>query len=152
MDETGDPTAVLIEDEETAEKSHVMSKLDLSPSSSGLRLGGNTTAKLKALLEISQSLRRALAMKEVLPKLLDSLFAIFTQADRGFLVLRDPLSERLIPMAVKHRRSDDREMIRISRTIVNNVMAGKEGILSADAANDARFALPRASPTFTSAR
>ena len=141
VDEAGDPTAVVIEDEETTGNSTVMSKLDLSPSSSSFRLGGNTTAKLKALLEISQSLRKALAIKEVLPKLLDSLFAIFTQADRGFVVLRDPLSERLIPKAVKHRRGDDREMIRISRTIVNNVMAAKEGILSADAANDVRFDL-----------
>ena len=58
--------------------------------STGLRLEVNTEAKLKALIEISQNLGKALGLAEVLPKLLDSLFAIFLQADRGFIVLCDP--------------------------------------------------------------
>ena len=139
LDETAEPTAMLIDDEDSAANSSVMSKVDVSASHSSLRLGVNTEAKLKALIEISQNLGKALALNEVLPKLLDSLFAIFIQADRGFVVLRDPASGRLIPKAVKYRRGDDTEMIRISRTIVNGVMAAKEAILSADAANDARF-------------
>ena len=79
----------------------------------------------------------------MLPKLLDSLFTIFIQADRGFIVLRDPASGRLVPKAVKHRRGDDAETIRISRTIVNGVMASREAILSADAANDAVSTWPQ---------
>ena len=113
-----------------------MSKLNVSSGSTGLRLEVNTEAKLKALIEISQNLGRALGLAEVLPKLLDSLFAIFLQADRGFIVLRDPQTGRLVPKAVKHRRNDDTQTLRISRTIVNNVMATKEAILSADAATD----------------
>ena len=61
------------------------------------------------------------------------------QADRGFIVLRDPRTGRLVPKAVKYRRQDDAQTVRISRTIVRNVMATKEAILSADAATDARF-------------
>ena len=64
----------------------------------------NPEAKLKALIEISQNLGKALGLAEVLPTLLDSLFAIFLQADRGFIVLRDPATGRLVPKAVKHRR------------------------------------------------
>jgi len=75
----------------------------------------------------------------VLPKLLDSLFAIFIQADSGFIVLRDPQSDRLVPKAIKQRRNDDTQTLRISRTIVGNVMTTKEAILSADAAADSRF-------------
>ena len=74
-----------------------------------------------------------------MPKLLDGLFAIFVQADRGVIVLRDPASGRLMPKAVKHRRPELVETVRISRTIVHGVMASKEAILSADAAADARF-------------
>ena len=44
-----------------------------------------------------------------------------------------------MPKAVKYRRHDDTQSVRISRTIVNNVMTSKEAILSADAATDARF-------------
>ena len=107
LDEAAEPTAVLIDDEDPPANSSVMSKVDVSRRPSSLRLGGNTEAKLKALLEISQNLGKALALKEVLPKLLDSLFAIFIQADRGFVVLRDPASGRLVPKAVKYRRGDD---------------------------------------------
>jgi serine phosphatase RsbU (regulator of sigma subunit) len=70
---------------------------------------------------------------------LDNLFAIFIQADRGFIVLQDKKTSRLVPAAVKHRREEDAEQIRISRTIVNGVITSKEAILSADAATDSRF-------------
>ena len=56
-------------------------------------------------------------LSEVLAKLLDSLFSIFIQADRGFIVLQDRATGRLVPKAVKHRRADAAEQIRISRTI-----------------------------------
>ncbi len=74
-----------------------------------------------------------------MPKLLDSLFKIFMQADRGFVILRSRPTAALVPKAIKHRRPDMEDQIRISRTIVNQVMTSKEAILSADAANDARF-------------
>jgi serine phosphatase RsbU (regulator of sigma subunit)/pSer/pThr/pTyr-binding forkhead associated (FHA) protein len=139
--ETAEPAAMMIDDEDSDSNSTVMSKVEVSAGHSGLRLSVNTEAKLKALVEISQHLGKALALNQVLPKLLDSLFSIFIQADRGFVVLRDPATGRLVPKAVKYRRGDDREMIRISRTIVNGVMAAKEAVLSADAATDARFRL-----------
>ena len=122
-----------------AGSSTITSKLDISSGRSGLRLTVNAEVKLKALLEIMQNLGSAVGMNEVLPKLLDNLFAIFIQADRGFIVLKDKKSGRLIPAAVKHRRDEDAEQIRISRTIVNSVMSSKEAILSADAAIDSRF-------------
>jgi len=54
-------------------------------------------------------------------------------------VLKDPATGRLVPKAVKYRRSQDAEGARISRTIVNGVMTTKEAILSADATADSRF-------------
>ena len=44
-----------------------------------------------------------------------------------------------MPKAIKYRRHEDTQSVRISRTIVNNVMTSKEAILSADAATDVRF-------------
>ena len=131
--------AVMVDDDRPTNNSTIMSKLIVSSGSTGLRLEVNTEAKLKALIEIGQSLGRALGLAEVLPKLLDSLFTIFVQADRGFIVLRDPQTGRLVPKAIKHRRHDDTQTLRISRTIVGNVMTTKEAILSADAATDSRF-------------
>jgi phosphoserine phosphatase RsbU/P len=131
--------AMMVDDEPSSESSSMMSRLNVASDPSGWRLEVNTEAKLKALLEISRHLGLALGLAEVLPKLLDCLFAIFPQADRGFLVLRDPRTGRLAPRAVKHRRHEDTQTVRISRTIVNNVMASREAMLSADAATDARF-------------
>src|SRR3989304_534540 len=131
-------SAAIVDDEPISSGSTIMSKLDVSSASTGMRLQVNTEAKLKALLEISRNLGRAIGMQEVLPKLLDSLFKIFFQADRGFIVLKDSQTGLLVPKAVKHRKGEETESTRISRTIVNSVMTAKQAILSADAASDSR--------------
>jgi serine phosphatase RsbU (regulator of sigma subunit)/pSer/pThr/pTyr-binding forkhead associated (FHA) protein len=131
--------ATFVDDERPAAGSVVMTKVDLSSGSTGLSLEVNTEAKLKALLEISQNLSRTLELNDVLPKLLDSLFKIFLQADRGFIVLKDAKTGRLVPKAIKCRNTNETEVLRISRTIVNSVLDSKQAILSADAASDSRF-------------
>ncbi|MDZ4821450.1 MAG: SpoIIE family protein phosphatase [Planctomycetota bacterium] len=118
--------------------SQIMSKLDVSSGATGVRLGVNPEVKLRALIEITQNLSKSLSVDAVLPKLLDSLFKIFIQADRGFVIIKSP-DGRLIPKAVKHRREEEDDAIRISRTIVNQVIDTRQAILSADAATDARF-------------
>lgn len=119
--------------------STIMSKVDVESTRSGLQVSVNAELKLRALLEITRNLTTALDVDAVLGKVLDSLFKIFVQADRGFIVLREPEKGHLIPKAVKHRRADNDDSIRISRTIVNQVMQSREAILSADAASDSRF-------------
>ena len=130
---------VMVDDARLTGTSTIMSKLEVSTGSSGLRVSVNPEVKLRALLEIGRNLGGAVRLGEVLPKLLDNLFAIFIQADRGFIVLKDGPSGRLIPKAVKHRREGSTEAIRISRTILHGVVSSKEAILSADAATDERF-------------
>lgn len=130
---------MVFDDERPGGGSSIMSKLDISAGREGLRLTVNPEVKLKALLQIGQDLGKAVALGEVLPKLLNSLFSIFIQADRGFVVLKDPVNGRLVPKAVKHRREEAEGQLRISRTILNQVMASKQAILSADAATDVRF-------------
>ncbi len=132
-----DDAAAVIED--AAFRSTITSKLDISTGRGGLQLAVNAETKLKALLEILQALGKAVSLEEVLPKLLDGLFSIFIQADRGFIVLKERGTGKLIPAAVKHRREGEAERIRISRTIVNSVIESKEAILSADAATDEQF-------------
>jgi phosphoserine phosphatase RsbU/P len=131
--------ALMVDEDLPSEPSSVMSKVLVSTGSTGLRIEVNTEAKLKALMETSRNLGKALGLDEVLPRLLDSLFTIFLQADRGFIVLRDSRTGQLVPKAIKYRRPEDTQTLRISRTIVGNVMQTKEAILSADAAADSRF-------------
>jgi sigma-B regulation protein RsbU (phosphoserine phosphatase) len=130
--------AVMVDDEPVSRLSSVTSKLDVSSAASGVQLTVRPEAKLRALLEITHNLGKTLDQDELFPKLLDSLFKIFIQADRGYIVMRTP-GGALVPKAVRHRREDSEDMVRISRTIVHHVLDTKKAILSADAASDERF-------------
>ena len=96
-------------------------------------------AKLKAILEISRSLAGTVDMESLLPKILDTLFSVFPHADRGSILLKHAESGRMVPAAQKHRRESADETVKLSRTILKKVLEEKTGILSADAASDARF-------------
>jgi serine phosphatase RsbU (regulator of sigma subunit) len=130
--------AVMVDDEPVSRLSSVTSKVDVASAASGMQLAVRPEAKLRALLEITHNLSKTLELDELYPKLLDSLFKIFIQADRGCIVMRTP-GGALIPKAVRHRRADSEDMFRISRTIVHHVLDTKKAILSADAASDERF-------------
>ena len=103
------------------------------------RLEVKPEAKLRAVLEISRHLSTALDLKDVLPKILECLFAVFSQADRGFILLQDPNSGQLAPKAVRHRRQPEADTPSISRNILDQVVATRQAVLSADAESDVRF-------------
>lgn len=93
----------------------------------------NAEARLRAVLKINQLLGPTLHLGVVLSKMLDGLFEIFPQADRGLVLLCE--GNRLIPKAAKQRHGK-RESIQYSRTIVDNALAGRRVILSEDLARD----------------
>ncbi|MBX3441201.1 MAG: SpoIIE family protein phosphatase [Planctomyces sp.] len=96
-------------------------------------------AKLKAVLEISRTLAGTLEIDKLLPKILESLFVVFPHADRGCILLKDDASGKLLPRAMQHRRADEDETVKLSRTVLAAVMEEKKAILSADAGSDSRF-------------
>ncbi|MCA9052942.1 MAG: SpoIIE family protein phosphatase [Planctomycetaceae bacterium] len=110
-----------------AEKTDGFGLLDVQPA-----------AKLKAVLEISRSLAGTLDVEKLLPRILDSLFSIFPHADRGCILLRAD-DGKMVPRAMKHRVESEDASVRLSRTILNQVLEQKKAILSADAASDDRF-------------
>lgn len=126
------------DDEDDVNARSFTSKFDIKESQSGTLLTTSAEARLNALLEISNSLGKAVSLEDVLPKVLDTLFKIFFQADRGFIVLRDPDGE-LRPRWAKTRRADQEDNARISRTVLREVVETKQGIISLDATADGRF-------------
>ena len=96
-------------------------------------------AKLKAVLEITKSLAGTIDIDKILPKVLDTLFGIFPHADRGCVLLLDDVTKQMVPRAMKHRRADADDTVKLSRTILKAVMESKETILSADASSDSQF-------------
>src|SRR5205814_8383905 len=58
--------------------------------------------RLKLMFEISQALGAIKDRDELLGKIMDKLFEIFPQADRGFILIGDQV-EDLHPAVVRHR-------------------------------------------------
>ena len=135
-------SAERVDDEPRSANATIVSRLDVSAQADPVNADVGAGVKLLALLEITRNLGKALLLDGVLPEVLDSLFKIFAQADRGFIVLREP-DGMLAPRWTKLRRAGSDEGLHISRTIVNRVLEAKEAILSSDAATDARFEMSR---------
>ncbi len=95
--------------------------------------------KLKGILKINKALAGTVEITSISPKILDALFEIFPQADRGSILMKESDVAPLVPVAQKHRSINDDDTVRLSRTILDKVLQDKTGILSADAANDSRF-------------
>ncbi len=116
----------------------VISSMDAS-SVTHISLKVKPEAKLAALLSITRELGTSIEVSDVLPRILESLFQIFPQADRGVVLLQDHDSEQLIVKAAKARHSDDTDSVQISQTIINKAVDTGQAFLSADAEKDERF-------------
>ncbi|MGQ0636043.1 MAG: SpoIIE family protein phosphatase [Planctomycetaceae bacterium] len=134
--------------EDTEESAAIMGALAGGSSRFGA-LDVQPAAKLKGILEISRTLAGTVDLATLLPKILDTLFAIFPSADRGCILLKDAATGQMVPRAIKHRRPGEDESVKLSRTIVNKVLSEKSGILSADAASDTRFQASESIANFT---
>ncbi len=123
--EIGDVTATIME---SADNTSGFGVLQVQPE-----------AKLRAVIEIARSLAGTVDMQAIVPRILDTLFTIFPQADRGCVLLKDAETANMVPVAQKHRNADADETVKLSRTILNKVLSERTGILSADATSDSRF-------------
>ena len=98
--------------------------------------------KLRAILEIGRDLRDTLSLKDVFERSLATLFKIFPQADRGFVLMRESKESTsvsaLSPQAIRHRFPPGENMA-VSRTVVDRVMNDGKAILSVNIATDERF-------------
>lgn len=145
---TPSATKVITEfiDDGGASASSIRRKVDLE-SSYVKSDQGFTRSKLQTLIEITRALSQTLVLDEVIPTVLESLFTIFPQADRAFVVLCEPDGE-LGRHWVKDRK--DRETtLRISRTIIKEAIRSKEAFLSEDAFSDKRFDLSKSIAGFS---
>jgi phosphoserine phosphatase RsbU/P len=109
--------------------------------SSHMLLEKQPAEKLRAILDISSNLSKTLELDPLLPKIVDSLFSIFTQADRGFIILTQEGTPPLIAKVVKTRRAADESNARFSKSIVRQCLERGEAFLSDDASTDKRVAL-----------
>jgi len=95
--------------------------------------------RLRTVLATTQALGRLLDLGALSNEIINNLFEVFPQADRGFVMIKDERTEELVPQAVRQRSGLRPERISISRTIVKEVVSKRQSILSADALHDERF-------------
>jgi len=98
-------------------------------------LASQPAERLRLLLEVTNSLSRAVEVVALLPKILDGLFQVFRQADRGFFIVQDA-NGQFVPKAIKTRRERDESSARFSRTILKKCMENAEALLIEDAAQN----------------
>jgi serine phosphatase RsbU (regulator of sigma subunit)/pSer/pThr/pTyr-binding forkhead associated (FHA) protein len=138
------PDEMLVTDGGAEETSGALHTLDASRSSS-LASAVKPEVKLKAILEISRKLSSDLKIDTVAPNIIEALMELFPQSERGFLILIEPVTKKLIRKAFKYRpnrpssplaKYDDEVPMSISRSIVNHVIGQKKAVLSQDAGAD----------------
>jgi serine phosphatase RsbU (regulator of sigma subunit)/pSer/pThr/pTyr-binding forkhead associated (FHA) protein len=129
-------------DEVVSEGDHdsiIVSQVDVDAPQAEPEGGHHAEVKLRAVLDLNRTIGASLSLDEVLPRLLDGLFKIFPGAERGFVLLADPVSRRLLLRARKVRGSVQPGPLRLSLSLIDRVMQSRRAILSADAASDSRF-------------
>lgn len=130
------PVPVLVDDASDSESSStVQSKVEVDFGSAVMSAAVSAEAKLRVLFDITRELGRALTLDVVLPKVLDGLFRVFVQADRGFIVLSDGRGG-LVPRWTKARKPGEGSIC-ISQTIVRRVIESKRAELLKDIPSDA---------------
>jgi adenylate cyclase len=95
---------------------------------------------LKVLTRVAETLIAVRPVEEVLEQVIDIVFD-HVPADRGFLMLSEEGSGKLVPMVIKHRNPSAAESSRISisKTIADRVLKDRVSILTSDAQVDPRF-------------
>ena len=85
--------------EEGDHDSIIVSQLAIGEPAGDVAIGEHAEAKLRAVIGLNRAIGASLSLDEVLPRLLDGLFDVFPRAERGFVLLRDPSSRRLLLQA-----------------------------------------------------
>jgi adenylate cyclase len=93
--------------------------------------------KLRVANELNQAIGLEADIDILLSRILDELFKLLP-ADRGVILLMDPVTRNLKPRATK-QRSENKEDIILSNTVINEVFGSGEAVLTSDATLDSRF-------------
>ncbi len=96
-------------------------------------------AHFRVLLQVSTALSALFDVDQILNRVMDLVFEQL-RADRGFIALvDDEHPDRVNPRVVRYRDEEQVGKIAVSHTIIQHVIAKKEGVLSSNAMTDQRF-------------
>lgn len=119
------------------EGSHIFARVDEAESPWLARARSNLQIMYRTALAVSHTLD----IDQLLHRIMDLIFE-WVESDRGCIMLVDRETGELFPKVSRNRRRrqrDAQERLEISRTILDYVMASKEGVLTSDAREDQRW-------------
>ena len=120
-----------------AEGSQILSQIDEAESPWLARARSNLQIMYRTALAVSHTLD----IDQLLHRIMDLIFE-WVETDRGCVMLVDREMQELFPKVSRHRlhrQRESKERLEISRTILDYVMANKEGVLTSDAREDQRW-------------
>lgn len=112
----------------------------LAPAAAEVASDTSPQARFRAALKISVDLEGQPDVDQLLPRILDTLFEIFPQAARGYILLEEGTEGHLVPRAIKHRQSEAGHSMTfgpISRKMALHVMGTAQPVLMDDTPADA---------------
>lgn len=97
--------------------------------------------KLHAMAQVSIALGVVKDRDTLIEKIMNFIFDLFPLAERAFILLKKSEGEAPVPVAARWRdgTSEDPEQVRLSRTLVAEVLGKKHSILSVDTLSDRYF-------------
>ncbi|WP_243656769.1 HD domain-containing phosphohydrolase [Paucimonas lemoignei] len=97
--------------------------------------------KLHAMAQVGIALGAVTDRATLTEKIMNFIFDLFPLAERAFILLKKSEGDTLVPVAARRRDGtiEDPERVRISHTIVNEVVNKKQAILSVDTLADRHF-------------
>ncbi len=116
----------------------ILGTIDVWNAAGSPRFATRAEEKLRGVIEIGAQLVGVFDAAVVMEKVLDALFRIFPQAERGFIVCRDEPTDRLEIRASKFRRPEEGQSTP-SRTVYDLVTTEGHAILCEDIGSDSRF-------------
>jgi HD-GYP domain-containing protein (c-di-GMP phosphodiesterase class II) len=101
-----------------------------------------TVQKLHAMAQVSIALGAVKDRATLIEKIMNFIFELFPLAERAFILLQKNEGEAPVPVAARRRDGtiEDPEQVKLSRTIVAQVLEKKQSILSVDTLSDRHFA------------
>ena len=95
-------------------------------------------SQMGAFMGVGRVINSSLGLKQVLEEVMDRLVHLM-QAERGFLLLKDPSGELTIQTARGMEKDSVQEVFSVSRTIIHSVVDTGKPVLTTNAQSDPRF-------------
>ena len=96
--------------------------------------------RFAVLYDIARTLQQNRTLDEQLKTIMDYLFRIFRQVDSAMVILQDPESQELVPVLARQRKGDLLGDVKMSQTVIREVLESRMAVITADAETDKRFA------------